>query len=254
MAMTRRSTFAALAAMLLASPPVAALAQTEITMTAADGVTVYADLYAHEGDAARAVILLFHQANSNAQEYATIAPRLAAMGFDAVAVDQRSGGQMFAGTNRTVMALGVSTAYEKALADMEAVLAHVRSEDGARPVIVWGSSYSASLVFELAARHPDDVAAVMAFSPGEYFAALKVGDAATRVTVPVFVTSASNPGEVAEAKAIAEAVPGGMAEQVVPLIGAHGSSTLREDVNPSGTEANWLPVEAFLDRVAPAGG
>jgi dienelactone hydrolase len=254
MAMPRRILMAALAAVVLAPVPRLGFAQSEITVTAPDGVTVYADLYAHEGTVARGAILLFHQAGSNAQEYATIAPRLAAMGFDAVAVDQRSGGQMFSGTNRTVKALGVSTAYEKALADMEAALAHVRGEDGGRPVIVWGSSYSASLVFELAARHPGDIAAVMAFSPGEYFAALTVNEAAKRVTVPVYVTSSSSPGEVAEAKAIADAVPGAMAEQVLPEAGAHGSSTLRDDMNPSGAEANWVPVKAFLDRVAPPGG
>ena len=38
----------------------------------------------------------------------------------------------------------------------------------ARFILVWGSSYSAALVFLLAAEHQDEIKAILAFSPGEY--------------------------------------------------------------------------------------
>jgi len=52
--------------------------------------------------------------------------------------------------------------------------------------VVWGSSYSAALVFLLAARHPGDVNGVVAFSPGEYLSkGTAVRDAARKAEVPL---------------------------------------------------------------------
>jgi dienelactone hydrolase len=113
---------------------------------------------------------------------------------------------------------------------------------------VWGSSYSAALVFLLAAKHPSAVAAIMAFSPGEYLGAdHSVRYAAAKVQVPVFITCAKDSEEVAAAQAIAGAVPGSLAVQLIPKSGGvHGSSTLRRDRNPVGSEENWQAVEKFL--------
>jgi len=52
---------------------------------------------------------LFHQAGSNRGEYAMIGPMLAALGFNALAIDQRSGGNAWGRTNETVKRLGKST-------------------------------------------------------------------------------------------------------------------------------------------------
>ena len=62
------------------------------SLQAADGVGVYADL-ARATRARRGTILLFHQAGTNRGEYEPIAPRLNAVGFDTLAIDQRSGGR-----------------------------------------------------------------------------------------------------------------------------------------------------------------
>jgi len=64
-----------------------------VTLQARDGVSVSALLY--EATQPKAVILLFHQAGSSKAEYATIAPRLVASGYTALAIDQRSGGSLF---------------------------------------------------------------------------------------------------------------------------------------------------------------
>jgi dienelactone hydrolase len=218
-----------------------------ITLEAADGVKVYAWHYA-ASDKTRPAILLFHQAGSNHAEYAPIAPRLSPLGYHSLALDQRSGGRMWGQPNRTASEIGRQVNYPEALPDMEAALAWAPRVGLPQRSIVWGSSYSAALVFRLAARYPDSVAAVMAFSPGEYLEDdHSVKDAAAKVHVPVFITCAQDSKEIAAAQAIAAAVPGGNATQFVPTKGGvHGSSTLRVDRNPKGAQENWDAVEKFL--------
>jgi dienelactone hydrolase len=218
-----------------------------VSFSAADGVQIFADYYPAESKS-KPLILLFHQAGSNRGEYAPIAPMLAALGFNALALDQRSGGALFGRDNETVRKLGRSTGFGEVIRDMEAALHWSRDNGHTGPVIVWGSSYSAALVLLFAARHPQDVAAVLAFSPGEYLGGSDtVGHAAAQVAVPVFVTSASTPDEVAAAKVILAASPATLKVQFVPkLAGVHGSSTLRSDRNPKGAAENWAAVRDFL--------
>jgi dienelactone hydrolase len=218
-----------------------------LTLRASDGVSVYAWDYPAAGKTLPA-ILLFHQAGSNHAEYSTIAPRLAALGYRAAAIDQRSGGRMWGQSNRTAAKFGRDVGYRAALPDLEAALEWPPLQGLPRKSIVWGSSYSAALVFLLAAKHPSAVAAVMAFSPGEYLGdSHSVKDAAAKVQAPVFITCAQDSEEIAAARAIAEAVPGSSAVQFVPKRGGvHGSSTLRQDRNPGGAKENWQAVEKFL--------
>ncbi|MBI1774753.1 MAG: alpha/beta fold hydrolase [Proteobacteria bacterium] len=204
------------------------------------------------GAPGRPLILLFHQAGSNRAEYATIAPNLLTLGFDALAIDQRSGGSLFGHDNETVQRLGHSEGYGKAYGDLEAALLWARSTGRSGPAIVWGSSYSAALVFLLAAKHPDEVKALLAFSPGEYLdGATSVRRAAAQLSIPIYVTSAKEGAEVAQAKAILDSAPGRQKIQFVPRIaGVHGSSTLSLDRNPKGAEENWAAVKAFLTSLA----
>jgi dienelactone hydrolase len=235
-----------LAAVMLAALTAGARAEP-VTLTAADKVKVFATYYG-TGDKSKPIVLLFHMAGANGAEYATIAPRLNALGFNALAVDQRSGGTAFGRANETVEALGHSTAYRAALADLQAALDWAHANHAAK-IIVAGSSYSASLVFLLAAKNPGKIAGLMAFSPGEYLgrgntvraAAAKLKD------VAVFVTSASDRGEIAAARAIVDAVPGRAKTQFVPKHAPHGASALREDANPAGYKEAWAAVERFLN-------
>lgn len=219
-----------------------------VTLTASDGVKVYGDFYPAASKSAP-YILLFHQAGSNRSEYAPIAPRLVKLGFNCLAIDQRSGGDMFGQTNQTVARIGHNGDYLDALKDMEAALAWAKSQSPGSKILVWGSSYSASLVFLLAAKHPDEIAGVLAFSPGEYLKDKHaVRDAASRVSVPIFVTSAKDPEEIAAAKSILAASPSRQKTQFVPEVaGVHGSSTLRDDRDAKGEAENWKAVEAFLN-------
>ena len=73
-------------------------------------------------------------------------------------------------------------------------------------------------------------------------------EAAAKVTAPVFITSASDPGEVAAARALLSAVPGAAKTQFIPKSGVHGASTLLQTRNKAGAAENWDAVEAFLAR------
>lgn len=219
-----------------------------ITLRAADGTTVYGALYA--APSPKAVILLFHQAGSSKDEYATIAPRLVKAGYTALAIDQRSGGDLF-GPNQTAAHARGATDYLDAKADLQAALDWAVPQH--KPVILWGSSYSSALVFLVAAENPGEVAAVMAFSPGEYLGAPSlVRQAASHVDVPVFVTSARNADEIAAAQSIVDALMTKQHVQFVPKVaGVHGSSTLIAARNKRGEAENWAAVNAFLAAVAP---
>ncbi len=220
-----------------------------ITLTAADGVKVSGGLWLADGPRPP-VILAFHQADSNKAEYGPMVERLNEAGFTLLAIDQRSGGDYFGGNNRTVEVLGASTGYEAAMTDLEAALAWGREHARGAPVIVWGSSYSAALVFLLAAKYPTAIAGVLAFSPDEYLARKRaVRDAAAKLQVPVYITQATTRGEHERAHRIFRAIPGEDKVEFIPATrGTHGSSTLRSDTNPEGAEENWQAVLKFLAR------
>jgi len=222
----------------------------DVILTARDGVKVF-------GTVSRAstqkppIIICFHMAGSNRGEYTPISPKLVEAGFTVLAIDQRSGGQAFGGTNKTVAALGGSGSYAQALPDMEAALAWAKGEAHGEPVIVWGSSYSAALVFVLAANHPSDIAGVLSFSPGEYLGGSDtVHTAAGKVTAPVFITQSDSGGEISAARSILAAVAAKDKTQFIPKgSGVHGSSSLRADSNGSGSAQYWTAVLAFLNHL-----
>jgi dienelactone hydrolase len=229
-----------------ASAPAADVPASPITLQAAGGVKVYGDYYA--APRAKALILLFHQAGSGKGEYRNIAPRLVRDGFSALAIDQRSGGSLF-GRNETVAGFGKETSFLDAAKDLDAAIAWARSRK--LPIVLWGSSYSAALVFLEAAKQPD-IKAVLAFSPGEYLGdGMPVHQAAARLRMPLYVTSASNAGEVAAARSILSASPSRIKQQFVARHGVHGSSTLLVNRDPQGAPENWLAVETFLRRSFP---
>ena len=220
----------------------------QLMLKAPDGVAVHGLYY--QAPHPKALILLFHQAGSSKDEYATIAPRLVQAGYSALAIDQRSGDGMF-GTNETAAGLGRKADYLDARLDLQAALDWARKQK--LPIILWGSSYSSSLIFLVAADHPPGIVALLSFSPGEYFDAdpQMVRRAAAKVNAPVFVASTKE--EASDADPIFAALPQNSAdERFVPEHGVHGSSTLIAARNAEGAEANWPAVMAFLEKVVPA--
>ena len=228
-----------------------AFAKQTIIFAAADGIAVTADLFPANADAAKdTTIVLFHQARSSRGEYSEIAPKLVAWGYSVLAVDQRSGGSNAGVRNQTRVAAqnaGAGTGFLDARQDLLAAVGYARSVIQAERVVVWGSSYSASLVLSLAGETPDWVDGVLAFSPGEYFRGeLSVAGAAGTIAVPTFVTSAA--AEWGNWSGIRSAIPVGQLSAFRPQgKGRHGSSTLLP-VSSSATQEYWKAVEGFLGR------
>ena len=229
--------------------PAIADAPGAVWLTAEDGVAIRGDLYALADDAGKAapLILLFHQAGASRAEYAEIAPRLNRLGFNALAIDQRSGGARW-GDNETVSKLGRSTSYLSALLDLEAALKWRASSPYTGKVLVWGSSYSAALVFLLAAEH-SEIDGVLSFSPGEYLGKHEneVREAAKKVLQPVLVLTPSDERDRAEV--VFDVIPGKQKKFVIPEHAVHGSSMLVPARNPSAEEI-WPEVQAFLAQFA----
>lgn len=218
------------------------------------GLEARADLYEPKAPS-RTLILLFHQAGWSRGEYRQIAPKLVALGYRAMAVDQRSGKGVNGVPNETARRAaqkGLPRGYLDAYADLEAALAYARDHLHAERVIAWGSSYSASLVLRLAAEHPDEVAAVVAFSPGEYFQKTEgphyVRDLAKRVKQPLFITSAKQ--ERGQVEPIFEASPSTKKVLFTPASrGQHGSRALWE--RWPDHDVYWAAIKGFLSEYAP---
>ncbi len=224
-----------------------------VTLKAADGVVVHGEIWRAANPRAPLVVA-FHQAGSSHAEYTPIAARLNAAGYSVLAIDQRSGGDLFA-PNATAAPFNQEQGYEAALPDLEAAFGWAKADAKGAKVVLWGSSYSSSLIFVLAARHPQDIAGLLSFSPGEYFDDKPdlVRKAAAQVTVPVFIDQASTPDEIAASAAILKAVKGSDKQQFISKgASVHGSSTLRSDRNAGAIEPHWQAAMAFLRRVAPA--
>jgi len=201
--------------------------------------------------------VLFHQAGWSRGEYREIAPRLVAMGFNCLAVDQRSGDAVNGVVNQTARRAreaGLGIGMPEAARDVEAALRYARARLARGPVLAWGSSYSAALVLTIAGRHPGIVDGVLAFSPGEYLGgsagASPVAAAARRITAPVFITSARS--ERKDWRAIYDAIPSSRKRAYLPESeGRHGSSALWRST--PGNEGYWQAVRGFLNLQFPRG-
>ena len=221
----------------------------------AGGLEARADLYEPEKESPT-LILLFHQAGWSRGEYREIAPKLTKLGYRVMAVDQRSGGGVNGVMNETAARAekkGRPRGYLDAYADLESALMYARTKLHAKRIIAWGSSYSASLVLRLAAEHSDEVTAVVAFSPGEYFKQSKgpsyVEGLAKHVKQPLFITSAKQ--ERGQVKPIFDASPSQKKILFTPASrGQHGSRALWEKWPDH--DVYWTAIKGFLTEYAPA--
>lgn len=202
--------------------PTALLAQEEVTVPSAEGATIYADHYPHEGDRSRGTVLLVHDETGNSRDYAEIAPRLAALAFEAVAVDIRPGGQMDGGTNRTVAGLAAAPSFhDDGLQHVQAALAGAREALPDDPILHVGSGPSADMAIVAAAEDPEGIAAVLAVSPLSMLMRSDEAEAASRLTVPPFLTCATVPiNELASVSKIADKVPPDLLTRFDPDLGA----------------------------------
>ena len=228
----------------------AAFTGQTIQFSSGDGIEVTADLYM-TGEKDAPFIILYHQAGYSRGEYREIAPKLNAMGYNCMAVDQRSGNEVAGVLNLTHKAAAeknLPTEYLDALTDVEAAYVYVKHGIKPEKLILWGSSYSAALMFYMGSEHHENISGVLAFAPGEYFQinGKAIKTFASRVTAPVFITSAKN--EYDNWKLIYDAVQSEKFSYLPENEGKHGSKALWKN-NP-GNEEYWDAVTRFLAHVS----
>jgi pimeloyl-ACP methyl ester carboxylesterase len=234
-------------------------AVSTLTGTSADGVTFYGEYYQGGLDRSAPLILLFHQGGSNGRsEFEPLIPWLNDLGYRAIAWDQRTGGTIYGGENRTITGYPEPEAlslpenreakYCGAYADFKGAMDLVLSEGLADKVFVWGGSYGGALAFQLASEYPENVTGLLAFSPSssDWMASCRTRKWASAISMPAIVLrpeSEMQRQQSIDQRAILENA--GIEFHVVPN-GTHASSTLideRTEHDMSDTRAivaNWL--------------
>lgn len=224
-----------------------------IRITSPDGIEIVADLYKIHEDTAP-FIILFHQAGWSRGEYLEIAPKLNALGYNCLAVDLRSGKAVNGVDNETFVNATKAmkqTRYIDAYQDINTVVEHSVEFLTKSTIIIWGSSYSSSLVLKYAGEYPDKVAGVLAFSPGEYFRQFGkpadfIQSSASGIKCPSFITSSRS--EKNSWWSIYNAITTESKTHYLPqTIGNHGSRALWAKFADS--EGYWNAVVAFLKKI-----
>jgi alpha/beta superfamily hydrolase len=227
---------------LVATAPTDSAFTSEIEFASGDGLIITADHY-HVGKD-KPVIVLCHQANWSRGEYKEIAVTLNSLGFNCLAIDQRSGNTINGVVNLTkgrAVTAGKPTGFNDAKQDITAAVAWAKNYYS-KDVILWGSSYSSALVL-IVAKEDANVEKVLSFSPGEYLSPVNVQTSITGLNKPSFLASAKS--EQAQTLTLFNVITATDKTQFIPTgNGRHGSSALWT------TEADnaeyWVAVKAFL--------
>ena len=217
-----------------------------LSFFAPDSVEIHAVLF-HQGNSLP-VMVLCHQAQSSKEEYEAIASRLNLLGFNCLAIDQRSGGTALCGNNQTAenaLKRNMPTDYINAEQDIITAIDYAANLYK-RPVILVGSSYSASLALKIGCQNTK-VTAIACFSPGEYFENQgnhfiknSMGNACKK---PLFITSSKT--EAPEAATFITASAANYKTQFIPKQeGIHGARALW--VSTPNNEEYWQAFETFL--------
>lgn len=211
-----------------------------------DSIMITANLY--QIDETSPFILLCHQARFNKFEYAGIAERLNEMGFNCMAIDQRSGGPIGDTQNETylrALAAEKGVDYVDAEVDILAAIDCV-SKNYSKNIILWGSSYSSTLALYIAAER-EDVSAVLSFSPGNYMAEKKGSliDKLESFDKPMFLTSSKREAEYVEALLEKHKLMDNQVQFIPEGPGHHGSRALW--TNQQGGVEYWTAVTKFLN-------
>jgi pimeloyl-ACP methyl ester carboxylesterase len=208
-----------------------------------DGLIVYGDIYEMYDSTLK--LLFCHQAGNSRGEYLYHAILFSQMGYNGMAIDLRSGSMINNIPNNTaLMAIqkGVPNEYKDARLDIEAAINYMYECNGGVPIILVGSSYSASLCLLLAKNNPK-VKAVIAFSPGEYLEDIYVSEELKGMDKPVFVTSSKM--EIPQTIKLLSHVDSSLITHYKPKVeGVHGSAVLNKLT--LGYKDYWEAVFTFL--------
>lgn len=225
----------------------APVTKEKITFEADDGLEITADLYITQEDLP--YIILCHQEGSSRGEYNETAYKLTKLNYNCLAVDLRSGDNENYVSNETARKArqtGKPSRFLDASVDIRAAIDYAYNLNN-KEVILFGSSYSASLCLLIGKDNPN-VQAVIAFSPGEFFGDdLRVENELDSFDKPLFVT-----GTQTEYNYITQMLQNLDQEsytlfQPSDSVGVHGSKALWED-NESKDEY-WLALLLFFNAL-----
>lgn len=222
--------------------------QELIKFYAKDSLPITAYLYESD-DVNKPYMILLHQAGYSKGEYKETAPRLMNLGYNCLAVDLRSGDQVNSVQNETAREAKkhkLSTEYLDAVQDIEAAIDYAYNKTK-KPVVLVGSSYSASLALILAKAN-NKVKAVIAFSPGEYFGQkYKVQDKLKNYDKPVFIACSQR--EYPYVVELAKYIPDNLKTIFKPQEGQgeHGSKCLWS--SSSTNKEYWLGILMFFNKL-----
>lgn len=208
-----------------------------------DSLPITADIY--EVNNKKPTILLCHQAGFSRGEYKDTALKLMELGFSSIAIDQRSGKEVNGVVNETTLAAKnrkLPTNYLDAKQDIEAAIDYMYEINGHQPIILVGSSYSATLAL-LIGGVSKKVKAIVAFSPGEYYKSIDVKNAIKNIDKPIFVTSSKK--EIPKLEVLVSLIKPINVTHYKPIVnGIHGSKALWNST--VGNENYWQSFSSFL--------
>lgn len=203
------------------------ICQHKVSFLASDSLRVTADLYLNDYNLP--FILLFHQNGYSRDECTGIADKLLNLDYNCLAVDLRSGGKLIDSRK-----------------DVKAAIDYAGGINN-KPVILFGSSFSASLCM-LEGMNNERVNAVVAFSPGEYFEPeISVKKEIKNFNIPLFVSLSGN--EYPYIMAMLEDIP----DSIMTIYrhgggnDTHGAKVLWES-NKESREC-WLELLMFFRKI-----
>ena len=219
--------------------------QKTISFLSTDSLEVTADLYETFEESHR-YMLMFHQAEYSRGEYSQIAARIIKLDMNCVAVDLRYGNEVNFINNETAMR-AKQTNKPSFMIDCEndiiGAINYIYSIDSTAKIFLMGSSFSASLCLKVA-KDRDDIQAVIAYSPGEFFGELNIGRYITGLTTPTYIGCPQSEYSYVSLLAAGVEAPKTVVFHPENGDGQHGAKTLWWESDTC--EEFWLSLLFFL--------
>ncbi|MBI9013144.1 MAG: alpha/beta hydrolase [Clostridiales bacterium] len=221
--------------------------KSTITFPSKDGLLITADTYII--DETSDFMVLFHQAEMSRGEYIDTALRFNELGYNVMAVDQRSGltvNDVLNETAKRAKEEGYPISWADAGMDIQASIEYVRDEFKCNSMYILGSSYSASLVLSIAPEYKTILKGVICFSPSDKvkWNEKSVKEILKDSNLPIFMTSKKR--EIVFVEDLFQHVTSDIKVHYKPeTSGRHGSIALWDSVKDS--HQYWEALIAFLE-------
>ena len=205
--------------------------QEVVYFYAADSSKIRGDLYVRDYNLP--FMILCHGEAADRNEFCDIAPRLLNLNYNCLAIDMGTGGAH-------------NFSLPGAQNSLRAAIVYVRRFNSL-PVILVGSSWSASLCLLESAANPQ-IKAVVALSPGEYFQPkIRMSDIMEKISQPVFICGTR--AEFNYLQKMVEKQPAGQITLFQPGKGKglHGASSLAG--NDITRDEYWFALMMFFKKL-----